>query len=121
MKLIFLFFSVVTLVSCSHIETASKHNSTEKEIYKNWVLSRCLSYAFPNEPIKQDALNSASSYLEQSKLPVEAFTAADPLIKSVLLNSNQGSIPGGFKVQSCVELYHSAELEKLFLEEKGKQ
>lgn len=109
------------LTSCAQPKVNAGHNATENEIYKSWVLSRCLSYAFPNGALNQDALNSASAYLEQSELTVEAFIAADPLIKNYLEKSRQGSITGSFKVKSCVDLYHSPELEQLFLKEKNKQ
>lgn len=112
---LFLFIVVAVLTSCTQTKISSDYEADEKKIYKNWVLSRCLSYAFPSEPINQDALNSASAYLEQSKLPVEAFLAAEPIIKKIIEKNSQGSISGSFKVKNCLDLFHSSELENLFL------
>ena len=106
------------LTSCSSTTNLSDKTKVQKDIYKNWVLSRCLSKAFPNEPLKQDALNSASAYLETSNLPVDAFTNADPLIDNFLQRNYQGSIPGTFNTKKCIDLFNSDELERLYQKQK---
>jgi len=108
------------LTSCT---SSANFSSTafQKSIYKNWVLSRCISKIATDEKLKQDALNSASAYLEQSDLPVDAFTNADPLIDSYLQRNYQGSIPGTFNTKKCIDLFNSDELDKLYLREKVKK
>ena len=63
---------------------------------------------------KQDALNTASSYLENSRLPIEAFSSADELVKTLLAKNYSVSIPGTINTKKCIDLFHSEELEKLY-------
>jgi hypothetical protein len=113
MKITLSILLLALLTSCSTTNIAGK-TKVQKDTYKNWVLSRCLSKAFPSEPLKQDALNSASSYLEISTLPLDAFTGADQLIDSFLLRNHQGSIPGTFNAKKCIDLFNSDELENIY-------
>lgn len=85
------------------------------------MLSRCITKITTDEKFKQDALNSASAYLEQSNLSIEAFTDADPLVDSFLQSNYQGSIPGTFNTKKCINLFDSDELENLYLRENNKK
>ena len=102
------------ITSCANIETNNSDESSQKEIFKNWVLSRCLSYTFQNENQKQDALYTASAYLEQSTLSVEQLLESEPLIQSFLSQNYQGSIAGTFNTKKCIDLFNSHELDKLY-------
>ena len=51
------------ITSCTTSTIHPTKNSKQKEIYRNWVLSRCLNYTLNNKADRQDALNTASSYL----------------------------------------------------------
>jgi hypothetical protein len=104
------------LISCSNVKAAPSSLEKEKKIYKSWVLSRCLSTIQSTDQEKQDALNSASAYLEQSSLPVEAFTNALPLITEFISKDYRGSIQGSFNTMKCVDLFYSDELNRLFIE-----
>ncbi len=121
MKLSLSILGLIFLSSCSDGKNGSGRDAVQKKIYKNWVLSRCISKIAADEKLKQDALNSASAYLEQSDLPVEAFTNSDPLIDTFLLRNYQGSIPGAFNTKKCIDLFNSDELEQLYLKERAKK
>jgi len=121
MRLSLSILALTFLASCSNAKSVSEKDSIQKSTYKSWVLSRCISKIATDEKLKQDALNSASAYLEQSDLSLEAFTNADPLIDSFLQHNYQGSIPGTFNTKKCIDLFNSDELEKLYLQEKAKK
>ena len=121
MKFIFCLVIIGVLASCSNAKSVSEKDTIQKSTYKSWVLSRCISKIATDEKLKQDALNSASAYLEQSDLSLEAFTNADPLIDSFLQHNYQGSIPGTFNTKKCIDFFNSDELEKLYLQEKAKK
>jgi hypothetical protein len=109
-------FCFVFLVSCAHTKNDFKNTEQEKKMYKSWVLSRCLSTISITEVERQDALNSASAYLELSSFPVEAFTSATPLIAEFVARNYNGSIPGSFNTMKCIDLFYSDDLNKLFNE-----
>ncbi len=100
--------------SCTKAVETNDHEPDQKEIYKSWVLSRCLSYTFQNENMKQDALNTASAHFEQSTLPVEKFLDSEPIIQKFLSRNYQGSIEGTFNTKKCIDLFNSHELEELY-------
>lgn len=115
MRRIILLLAVFFITSCTHTKNTDMAFE-QKAIYKNWVLSRCLSYILESE--KQDALNSASAYLEQSKLSVEALLRSEPLIEAFLSREYSGSISGTFNTKKCIDLYNSPQLESLYQEIK---
>ena len=121
MKFILCLVVIATLASCTNAKDVSEKTTFQKSTYKSWVLSRCISKIATDEKFKQDALNSASTYLEQSGLPVEAFNNADPLIDSFLQRNYQGSSPRAFNIKKCIDLFNGDELEKLYLREKTKK
>lgn len=86
----------------------------QETTYKTWVLSYCLSKIAPDAASKQDALNTANAYFEQSNLPIEAFNAAEPLIQKYLDKNYTGSIPGTFNTKKCLDLYQSDDLSQLY-------
>ncbi len=110
-NLVFLlaFFSTISCVS------KGPATNNQEEIYKSWVVSRCLSYVFPE--YKQDALNTASAYLEQSSLPVESFIESEELIQEFINKNYAGSIPSGFNTKKCIDLFNSDELQKLYIKQ----
>lgn len=73
-----------------------------------------MSFIAKDDALKQDALNTASAFLEASTLPVESFTAAEPLIESYLNRTYQGSVPGTFNTKKCIDLLNSNDLELLY-------
>lgn len=114
MKKIILIALIGFITSCSSITPNTTEIKKEKQIYKSWVLSRCLSFVTNNQIQKQDALNTASAYLELSTLPVEHFLESNSLIQQYISLDYQGSIPGTFNTQKCIDLFNSKELNELF-------
>ena len=112
MKKLIAFIFLLPLTACVLFNNHQPKDE-EKTIYKNWVLSRCLSKVVPSSQ-KQDALNTASAYLESSHLPLDAFLKAEPLITKFLEKNYSGSIKGTFNTKKCIDLYTSPALEKLY-------
>jgi hypothetical protein len=114
MNIFIIFLLSIGLLSCATKPDNKLQAATEKLHFKNWTLSRCLSEITADAALKQDALNTASSYLESSSLPIGAFSSADELVKTFLAKNYSGSIPGTFNTKKCIDLFHSEELEKLY-------
>lgn len=112
MKIAWVLLCSIYLSSC--VSAKQVNTDKEKQLYKNWVLSRCVSYIANNQVTRQDALNTASAYLEVSSLPVESFVQAEPLIKKYIEANYQGSIPGGFELKKCIDLFSADELDSLY-------
>lgn len=110
--MLILFFSFIT--SCSSVAQNKTAIENEKEIYKSWVLSRCLSFIANDDTQKQDALNTASAYLELSTLPVSDFLKSSDLIEQYISLKYQGSIAGTFNTKKCIDLFNSNELNELY-------
>ena len=120
MRLVIIFI-LCSLTSCASIERKNVEHDQQKEIFRDWVLSRCLSYTFTDKNQKQDALNTASAYLEQSTLSVEQLLSTEPLIKKYLSRNYQGSIKGTFNTKKCIDLFNSKELDDLYNSLKNKR
>lgn len=105
---------VFFLASCAQMEINDSNIVHQEKIFKNWVLSRCLSYTFEDLNQKQDALNTASAYLEQSTLSVEQLLSSEPVIKNFLSRNYKGSIEGTFNTMKCIDLFNSPELGALY-------
>lgn len=115
MRYIALVVISLLIASCNIVKKNTDEIAQQKEVYKSWVLSRCLSKGLTDSVSQQDALNSASAYLEQSLLPVESLTNAEPLINKFLAKDYQGSITGSFNTKKCIDLFYSKELEDVFV------
>lgn len=105
---------VFSLLACTPCKQKLPQSTMQETTYKTWVLSYCLSKIAPDAASKQDTLNTASAYFEQSNLPIEAFNAAEPLIQKYLDKNYTGSIPGTFNTKKCLDLYQSDELSLLY-------
>lgn len=109
-RMSYVLFSIV-LTSCANTPANASQMNTQKQNFKNWTISRCLAEISSD---RQDALNTASGYLENSNLSIEAFENADKLVKKFIARDYSGSIPGTFNTKKCIELFYSGELEKLY-------
>jgi len=118
MNRIIVIFFVCFITSFSSVAQNKTTIKNEKEIYKSWVLSRCLSFIANDEIQKQDALNTASAYLESSALPVDDFLKSGDLIQQYISLKYQGSIAGTFNTKKCIDLFNSNELNELYEELK---
>jgi len=114
MNKIIVIFILAFITSCSSVAKNQTSIKNEKEIYKSWVLSRCLSFTANDEVQKQDALNTASAYLELSTLPLDYFLKSGELIQRYISLEYQGSITGTFNTKKCIDLFNSNELNELY-------
>ncbi len=108
-----LLFSFV-LTSCANTPANVSQMDIQKQNFKNWTISQCLAEISSAESDRQDSLNTASGYLENSNLSIEAFENADKLVKKFVARDYSGSIPGTFNTKKCIDLFYSDELEKLY-------
>lgn len=112
-KFLILLLATATL-SCAPIGEQGKAKiRPEEKALKNWALSYCLANTLEPGPAKQDALNTAAAYLEAGNQPIEAYENATQLIKLYLAKNYTGITPGAFNTMKCIDLYQSAELDKL--------
>lgn len=114
-KVIILILASV-IASCSSATMKKTDSLTQKELYKNWALSRCLGYIVDDKKQKKDAFNTASAYLEVSSLPVEYFLESETLIQQFISLEYQGSVSGSFNTKKCIDLFNSYELDHLYHE-----
>jgi hypothetical protein len=103
MKKTIIFFLIVHLVSSCSVINPPRVSHDDSILIKKWVLSRCIGHATTDPETKEDAFNSASAYLEQSRLSVEEFSKYEAAIIESIRNSGTGSIEGTFKIKSCIE------------------
>jgi hypothetical protein len=86
---------------------------TQRELLKNWALSVCLSMIATNADARRDANITASAYLEFGKQPIETYDELRELARKFVDRKYGGYIPGRFDTMKCIDLFHSAELNKL--------
>lgn len=102
--------SILLLFSCKTFAESLMTKYTQKELLKNWTLSRCLGKAYDNVSVKKDADATASAYLEYSKQPIENFYILDKLADKFIKLKYTGSIPANFNTMKCIDLFYSKEL-----------
>jgi len=107
------------LWAASQNETASHYS--QKIAFKNWALSRCLSKAYGEGKPKDDGELSASAYLEQGNTGIAWYAGADALVAQFLSRRYEGSVKGDYNTMKCIDLYHSAALEKLAHQATGRR
>lgn len=78
--------SIITLLFSTSLfaENIKIENLPQNKIYDNWLISRCIGEFTDSESTRQDAFRSASTYLEFSQLPIEAFDSSEVLIHQYL-------------------------------------
>lgn len=94
---------------------------SQKTLLKNWALSRCLAKVSADNATKEDANATASAYLEEGKVPVEAYAQLTSLVDSYAKRTYGGSIKSDFNTMKCIDLYQSSELERLAAKLAGKK
>jgi len=111
--------TALLLSSCATAEEAaaqeaSTHtpsSSRKALLLKDWALSRCLARVYKDGAAKEDAKATASAYLERGRQPIEAYEAIDRLIEQYA--NRTGAVKSSFNTMKCIDLFHSAELERL--------
>ncbi|SMC29112.1 Type VI secretion system (T6SS), amidase immunity protein [Andreprevotia lacus DSM 23236] len=90
---------------------------TQRQLLKNWALSVCLGAAWDKRPQAQaaadDAGISASGYFEFSNAPDAAFDQVRQLAIKYAHLEYSGSVEGEWNTMKCIDLYHSAELDRI--------
>ena len=89
-----------------------KDPASQRLLLKKWSLARCLARAFPDGPMRDDALAVAGGYLEFGTAPVEAYKQLDALADRFLARELSGSVAGKFQTMKCIDLYGSRELDR---------
>jgi hypothetical protein len=92
---------------------AAPARASERALMKNWALSRCLAQGLTDPAAKKDAMNSAAGFLEHGRLPVESYTALDPLIAQYAMRGDTGPAGGTFVTYQCIELHQSQKLDQM--------
>ena len=87
---------------------------SQKALFKNWSLSRCIAKAYPNGPIVDDAEITAAAYLELSDVPIEAFDEVKRLVDKYLARPYDGSVKSPYHTMKCIDLFYGKELDALW-------
>lgn len=86
---------------------------SQKELLKNWALSRCLATVYADPEVRDDASATAAAYLEFGNQPMGAYEALDALVDRYARQKRSGSVPSQFNTMKCIELFRSNELDSL--------
>jgi len=104
---------VTSSVLCA--QTLPKVNSfSQQGIFSNWVQNRCISKIADSESLKNDAMVSASAWLETSNVSAELFEEADKTIDNQLQEKIDGSLLGEYQVLKCTLIANSEAINKIY-------
>ncbi|RZL19776.1 MAG: type VI secretion protein [Sphingomonas sp.] len=90
---------------------------TQRNLLKDWALSRCLARGAP-QPFAKDAAVSAAAILERGDYGMEAYEAVEALVGKQLGKRYAGSVPGNYVTLKCIDLYHGAPLDAVVRRQK---
>jgi len=121
MKRLILFAAATTLLGCAFAAENGRgadvpsypatQSYSQRDLLKNWALSRCLAAVTNDKETKDDGQATAAAYLEFGKQPIEAYEELDALVEKFAQRKYSGSIPSKFNTMKCIDLFHSKELE----------
>ena len=86
---------------------------SQKTLLKNWALSRCVAQIAPDEASRKDANATAAAYLEFGHQPIETYEAIETLVGTFIKREYAGSTKSSYNTMKCVDLFYSAELDRL--------
>ncbi|KOC88084.1 T6SS amidase immunity protein Tai4 family protein [Winslowiella iniecta] len=112
-KWIIIFAFTVPLQAIS-VVPLSPDDFSQKSIFNNWLLNRCIGKIEPESKMMDDAFKSAAVWLEFSKLPTDAFNEGDGLVEKYLKLNFDGSVKSDYNVLKCTLLASSHEATSLF-------
>jgi len=108
----------VLLVMTSSVlcaQTLPKVNSfSQQQMFSNWVQNRCIGKIADSESLKNDAMASASAWLEAINVSAELFEEADKTIDNQLQEKLGGSLPGKYQVLKCTLIANSEAINKIY-------
>lgn len=93
---------------------------TERRLAKDWALSICVGAIAGPGRLRVDTNNTASALMEKGSLGVESYHRLMALADRFVARHYSGSIPGTFNMLKCIDMYHSAELDRLVAAEVRK-
>jgi len=88
---------------------------SQQTLLKNWALSVCLAHVADVAgaiAVRDDANATASAYLEFGRQPLADYEALAALARRYAQRRYSGSIDAQFNTMKCIDLFHSAELER---------
>ena len=94
-------------------EGSAIRSYSQKDLLKNWALSVCLATVAKDAGDREDADVTASAYMEFGRQRIEAYDELRKLAGRYAARKYAGSVPSEFNTMKCIDLYNSAELDRL--------
>lgn len=88
---------------------------SQRDLLKNWALSACLAMVATDEQTKADANATAGAYMEYGRQGIEAYEELRKLAETYAMRHYAGSDSGEFNTMKCIDLFHSADLNRLVI------
>ena len=110
----------LALVALSQLAIAASGvapRDSQIALLKDWALSRCLAKVYADPAATKDANATASAYLEEGDLPIEAYHALDQLATDYANRKYSGSIDPTFGTKKCIDLFESDALRALAIKQ----
>lgn len=111
--------AVATVLFFSSQVNAKPEYSAEQYI-KNYALSVCVAKGYNSKEVKDDASAAARGYLEFGDYSLAAHSAVRKLVDEFLAKTYSSQSGESMILAKCIDVYHSAELESIVKQYKGK-
>jgi hypothetical protein len=86
---------------------------SDKDMLKNWALSRCIAAIVKDEAAREDAYATAGAYFEFAEYSLETYGKLKEIVSKYVSKKYGGSIPSEFNTMKCIDMYHGKELDEL--------
>lgn len=86
---------------------------SQRDLLKNWAFSACLAAVSKDAGTKADANATAGAYLEFGRQGIEAYNELHKLVETYAARRYEGSTGAEYNTMKCIDLLHSAELDRL--------
>ena len=86
---------------------------SQRDLLKNWAFSACLAAVSNDAGTKADANATAGAYLEFGRQGIEAYNELHKLVDAYAARRYAGSTGAEYNTMKCIDLLHSAELDRL--------
>lgn len=114
MKKIIFVFGLISSSAVMAVTPPAMDSFKQPEVFQNWLQNRCIGKISQDEKLKDDAFKSAASWLEVSRLSIDAFHEGDLLIDNYLKLKMSGSTGGEYNVLKCTLASQSKESKAIF-------
>lgn len=115
-----IFFICLATMLFSMRANAKSEYSAEQYI-KNYALSVCVAKRYNSKEVKDDASAAARGYLEFGDYSLAAHSAVRKLVDEFLAKTYSSQSGEPMTLAKCIDVYHSAELENIVKQYKGKE